>query len=160
VPDKDEYAILADGLREERAKNASDSSMDDEDLQSRTSEETYRAQKTRTIDRDDKNIFLYHESVDDKSSAPSDAGSDQNVNMEGLAQWAIRIEKNCNQLINHITEPTTMNGRVFLSCYVLAQQSLHRYEAFSLIATTGKATFQDNAQDNVQVNTKEDDVPV
>jgi hypothetical protein len=113
VPDKDEYAILADGLREERAKNASDSSMDDEDLQSRTSEETYRAQKTRTIDRDDKNIFLYHESVDDKSSAPSDAGSDQNVNMEGLAQWAIRIEKNCNQLINHITEPTTMNGRVF-----------------------------------------------
>jgi hypothetical protein len=37
VPDKDEYAILADELREERAKNYRDPSMDDEDLQSRTS---------------------------------------------------------------------------------------------------------------------------
>jgi hypothetical protein len=33
VPDKDEYAILADVLREGRAKNSRDSSMDDEDLQ-------------------------------------------------------------------------------------------------------------------------------
>jgi hypothetical protein len=41
-------------LREARAKNNRDSSMDDEDLQSRTSEETYCAQRTRTIDRDDK----------------------------------------------------------------------------------------------------------
>jgi hypothetical protein len=43
VPDKAEYAILADVLREARAKNNRDSSMDDKDLQSRTSEETYRA---------------------------------------------------------------------------------------------------------------------
>jgi hypothetical protein len=37
VPDKEEYEIHADVLREERAKNSRDSSMDDEDLQSRTS---------------------------------------------------------------------------------------------------------------------------
>jgi hypothetical protein len=49
VPDKEEYAILADVLREARARNNRDSSMDDEDLQSRTSEETYRAQRTRTM---------------------------------------------------------------------------------------------------------------
>jgi hypothetical protein len=65
VPDKHEYAILADVLRESRAKNNSDSSMDDEDLQSRTSEETYREQRTRTIDRDDKKLFLYQASADD-----------------------------------------------------------------------------------------------
>jgi hypothetical protein len=34
VPDKEEYEILADVLREERAKNSRDSSMDDEYLQS------------------------------------------------------------------------------------------------------------------------------
>jgi hypothetical protein len=34
APEKDEYAILADVLREARAKNNRDSSMDDEDLQS------------------------------------------------------------------------------------------------------------------------------
>jgi hypothetical protein len=45
--------MLADVLREARAKNNRDSSMDDEYLQSRISEETYRAQRTRTIDRDD-----------------------------------------------------------------------------------------------------------
>jgi hypothetical protein len=54
VPDKDEYAILADVLGKARAKNNRDYRLDDEDLQSRTSEETYRAQRTRTIDRDDK----------------------------------------------------------------------------------------------------------
>jgi hypothetical protein len=53
--------------------------MDDEDLQSRTSEETYRLQRTRMIDRDDKKLFLYQASADDKISAPSDAGSDQKV---------------------------------------------------------------------------------
>jgi hypothetical protein len=79
VPDKDEYAILADVIREARAKDNRDSSMDNEDLQSRTSEEKYGAQRTRTIDRDDKKLFLYQASVDDKISAPSDAGSDQNV---------------------------------------------------------------------------------
>jgi hypothetical protein len=66
VPDKDEYAILADVLREEREKNSRDSSMDDEDLQSRTSKETYRSQRTRTVDRDDKKLFLYHASAEEK----------------------------------------------------------------------------------------------
>jgi hypothetical protein len=59
VPDKDEYAILADVFREARAKSNRDSSMDDENLQRRTSEETYRAQRTRTIDRDGKILFIY-----------------------------------------------------------------------------------------------------
>jgi hypothetical protein len=49
VPDKDEYAILADVLNEARAKNNHDSSMDDEYLQSRTSEETL----PRTKNEDD-----------------------------------------------------------------------------------------------------------
>jgi hypothetical protein len=56
VPDKEEYAILADVLREERAKNSRDSSMEDGDLQSRASKETYSTQRTRTVDRDDKKI--------------------------------------------------------------------------------------------------------
>jgi hypothetical protein len=76
VPDKEEYELLADVLREELAKNSRDSSMDDEDLQSRTSKETYRAQRTRTVDRDDKKIFLYHASAEERSSAPIDADSD------------------------------------------------------------------------------------
>jgi hypothetical protein len=58
VPDKDEYAILADVLREARAKNNRDSRMDDEVLKSKNSEETYRAQRTRAIGRDDKKLFL------------------------------------------------------------------------------------------------------
>jgi hypothetical protein len=69
VPDKEEDEILADVLREERAKMFCDSSMDDEDLQSRNSKETYRAQRARTVDRDDKKLFLYHASADGKSSA-------------------------------------------------------------------------------------------
>jgi hypothetical protein len=48
VPDKDEYVILADVLRDARAKNNRDSSMNDEDRQSRTSEETYRCSAART----------------------------------------------------------------------------------------------------------------
>jgi hypothetical protein len=56
---KDGYPILGDVLREARAKNNRDSYMDDENLQSRTSEERYRAQRTRTIDRNDKICFLY-----------------------------------------------------------------------------------------------------
>jgi hypothetical protein len=69
VPDKEEYEILADILREERAKNARDSGIDDDDLQRKTSNETYRAQRTRIIDRDDKKIFLYHASAVEISSA-------------------------------------------------------------------------------------------
>jgi hypothetical protein len=42
VPDREEYEILADMLREEQAKNSRDSSMNDEDLQGRASKETYR----------------------------------------------------------------------------------------------------------------------
>jgi hypothetical protein len=92
VPDKEEYEILADVVREERAKNPRDSSMDDEDLQIRTSKETYRTQRTRTVDRDDKKLFLYHGSAEEKSSAPSNAVSDQKVKMEGLAQRSIGSE--------------------------------------------------------------------
>jgi hypothetical protein len=115
VPDKDEYAILADVLCESRAKNNRDSSMDEEDLQSRTSEETYHAQRTRTIDRDDKKSFLFQASADDKTSAPSDAGSDQKVMMEGLAQRTIGSENNINQIPTHITEPPPIKGREYFS---------------------------------------------
>jgi hypothetical protein len=45
VTEKDRYSILADVLREARSRNNRDSSMNDEDLQSRTSEEKYRAQE-------------------------------------------------------------------------------------------------------------------
>jgi hypothetical protein len=111
----DEYAILADVLREARAKNNRNFRMDDEGLQSRTSEETYSAQRTRTIDRDDKKLFLYQASADDKISAPSDAGSDQKVKMEGLAQRTIGSENNSNQLPTRITEPPPINGREYSS---------------------------------------------
>jgi hypothetical protein len=113
VPDKDGYVILADVLREARAKNNRDSSMDNEYLQRKTSEETYRAQRTGTIDRDDKKFLLYQASADEKISAPSDAGSDQKVKMEGLAQRTIGSENNSNQLPTHITEPPPINGREF-----------------------------------------------
>jgi hypothetical protein len=115
VPDTDEYAFLADVLREARAKNNRDSSMDDENLQSRTSEVTYRAQRTRTIDRDEKKLFLYQASADDKASAPSDAGSDQKVKIEGLAQRTIGSEKNSNKLPIHIIEPPPIDGREYFS---------------------------------------------
>jgi hypothetical protein len=115
VPEKDEYAILADVLREARAKDNRDSSMDDEDLQSRTSEESYRAKRTRTIDRDHKKLFLYHASADDKISASSDAGNDKKVKMEVSDQRAIGSENNSNQLPTHITEPPPMNGRDYFS---------------------------------------------
>jgi hypothetical protein len=113
VPDKNEYAILADVLREARAKETSDTTIEDEDLQSRIRKETYRAQRTRAIDRDDKKLlvlFLYHASAGDKSSAPCDAGRDQKVKMEGLPQRAIGSEKNGSQLFTRITEQLSMNG--------------------------------------------------
>jgi hypothetical protein len=115
VPEKDEYAILAGVLSEARAKKNRDSSMDDEDLQSRTSEETYHAQGTRTIDRDDKKSFLYQASADEKISAPGDAGSDQKVKMEGLALRTIESENDINQIPTHITEPPPTNGRKYFS---------------------------------------------
>jgi hypothetical protein len=89
--------------------------MDDADLQSRTSEETYRAQRTGTTDRDDKKSFLYQASADDKTSAPSDAGSDQKVKMEGLAQRTIGSENNINQIPTYISEPPPINGREYFS---------------------------------------------
>jgi hypothetical protein len=70
VPDKGKYAILADVLREARAKNNCDSSMDDADLQNRTSEEMYLAQRMRTIDRDDKNLFCFTKHQRMTESAP------------------------------------------------------------------------------------------
>jgi hypothetical protein len=71
-------------LLEAQVKNNRDSSTDDEDLQSRTSEQTYLARKTWTVDRDYKK-FLYHAPENDKSSASSEADSDNEVKMEGLA---------------------------------------------------------------------------
>jgi hypothetical protein len=70
MPDKEEYAMLAGVLREARAKNNRDSSMDDDNLQSRTSEESYRVQRIKTIDRDDKKLSLYHASADEKNQLP------------------------------------------------------------------------------------------
>jgi hypothetical protein len=96
-----------------------------------------------TIDKDDKKLFLYRASVDDKSSSPSDAGSDQKVKMEGLAQRVIGSENIDNRLLTQIKEPPPMNGReyyYFRSRYVPAKQSTSRYEAVSLIAIEGKAT--------------------
>jgi hypothetical protein len=137
VPDKYEYAILADVLRKARAKNNRDSSMDDEDLQSRTSEETYRAQRTRTIDRDDKKSFLYQASADDETSAPRDAGSDQKVKIEGLAHRPIGSESNINQIPTHITEPPPINGREYLSAAAdkLAKESSARNVSYRSVSS-------------------------
>jgi hypothetical protein len=159
VPDKDEYAILADVLREARAKNNRDSSMDDENLQSRNSEETYRAQTTKTIDRDDKKLFLYQVSADDKISAPSYAGRDQKVKMEGLAQRTIRSKNNSNQLPTHITEPPLINGREYISAAAdkLAKENSARNSSYrsmsSLVASannnnTSGRVGMDRAQEN------------
>jgi hypothetical protein len=142
---KEEYEILADELSEERAKNSRDSSMDDEDLQSRTSKETYRTQRTRTVDRDDKKLFLYHASAEEKSSAPSDADSDQNVEMEGLAQRAIGSENISHLLINRITEPPTANGRE--NCSFLVAQHSGTAEYVPLRGTPSDSNYrQGNAQ--------------
>jgi hypothetical protein len=78
---------------------------------SRTSKETYRTQRTRTVDRDDKKLFLYHASAEEKSSAPSNAVSDQKVEMEGLAQRAIGSENIGHLLKNRIVGRPTVNGR-------------------------------------------------
>jgi hypothetical protein len=134
---------------EERANNSRDSGMDDKDLQRRTNKVTYRTQRTRTVDRDDKKLFLYHASAEEKSSAPSDAVSDQKVEMKCLAQREIGSENIGHLLTNRITEPPTVNGReivLFRSRNTLAQQSTRRYEALSLIATTGKATRKQHAR--------------
>jgi hypothetical protein len=48
-----------------------------------------------------------------KTSAPSDAGSDQKVKMEDLAQRTIGSENNINQIPTHITEPPPINGREY-----------------------------------------------
>jgi hypothetical protein len=69
VPDKEEFEILANVLRKEQANNSRDSSKDDENLQRRTSKEMYRTQRTRTVDREYKKLFLYHASADEKISA-------------------------------------------------------------------------------------------
>jgi hypothetical protein len=62
---------------------------------------------------DDKKNFLYQASADDKTSASSDAGSDQKVKMEGLVQRTIGSENNINQIPTHITEPPPINGREY-----------------------------------------------
>jgi hypothetical protein len=166
VPDKEEYEIFADVLREERAKSSRDSSMDDEDLQSRTSKETYRTQRKRTVDREDKKLFLYHASAEEKSSAPSNAVSDQKVGMEGLAQRAIGSEDIGHLLINRITEPPTVNGQESYSFSVALHSGTAEYTPLRIILSDSYYK-QGNAQDNTKDNTKDnmlgsakkDDVP-
>jgi hypothetical protein len=162
VPGKEEYEILADVLREERAKNSRDSSMDDEDLQSRTSKETCRTQRTRTVGRDDKKLFLYHASAGEKSSAPSNADSDQKVEMEGLAQRAIGSENIGHLLMNRITERTTVHGRE--KCSFLVEQHSGTAQCVPLQSILSDSNYrqgnaQDNAQENMLSSTKKDDVP-
>jgi hypothetical protein len=161
VPDEEGYEILADVLREERTKNSRDSSMNDEDLQSRTSKETYRTQRTRTVDRDDKKLVLYHASAEEKSSAPSDTDSDQKVEMEGLAQRAIGSELIGHLLINCITEPPTVNGREICSFSVALHSGTAEYAPLRNILSdsNGPSNAQDNAQENVLGSAKKDDLP-
>jgi hypothetical protein len=158
VPDKEEYEIPTDILLEERAKNAGDSSMDDEYLRCRTSKKTYRAQRTRTNDRDDKKLFLYHASAEDKNSAPSDTVSGQKVKTEGLAQRAIGSEDNGNQILAHITEPLSMNEREHCSFSVALRSGTAEYAPLrNIFPDRNYRKF--NAQDNVQGSTNKDDVP-
>jgi translation elongation factor EF-Tu-like GTPase len=146
VPGKEEYEILADVLREEQAKNARDSNVDDEDLQSKTSKETYRAQRMRTIDKDDKKLCLYHAWADEKISAPSDASSDDMGKLEGLDQRAIGSEKNSNQLATHITEPPPMNGRDYISAAAdtLAKENAARDASCRSIYSPVASAIHDN----------------
>jgi hypothetical protein len=162
VPDKSECEILADVLREERAKNSRDSSMDDEDLLCRTSKITYRTQRTRTVDRDDKKLFLYHASAEEKSSAPSDEDSDRKVEMEGSAQQAIGSENIGHVLINRITEPPTVKGRENCSFSVALHSGTAEYAPLRSILPDRnyrQGNAQDKTQDNVLGNTKKYDVP-
>jgi hypothetical protein len=136
--------------------------MDDEDLQSRTSKETYRTRRTRTVDRDDKKLFLYHASAEEKSSAPSNAASDQRVEMEGLAQRAIGSENIGYLLINRITEPPTVNGRENGSFSVALRSGTAEYTPLRIILSDSnyrQGIAQDNTQDNVLGSAKKDDVP-
>jgi hypothetical protein len=161
VSDKEEYEILAGVLREERAKNSRDSSLDDEDLQSRTSKETYRTQKTRTVDRDDKKLVLFRASAEEKSSAPSDADSDQKVDMEGLVQRAIGIENNGNQILAQITEPLPMNEREYCSVSVALHSDTVEYAPLQSIPSDcnyRQGNAKSNSQDNVLGSTKENNV--
>jgi hypothetical protein len=116
----------------------------------------------RTVDRDDKKLFLYHESADGKSSAPSNAVSDQKVEMEGLAQRAIGSENIGHLLINRITEPPTVNERE--NCSFLVAQLSGTAESVPLRSILSDSNYkkgnaQDNAQDYVLGSTKKDDVP-
>jgi hypothetical protein len=144
-----------------RAKNSRDSSMNDKDLQSRTSKETYRTQRTRTVDRDNKKLFLYHASAEEKSSAPSNAVSDQKVEMEGLAQRAIGSKDIGYLLINRITEPLTVNGRENCSFSVALHSGTAEYTPLRRILSDSnymQGIAQDNTQDNVLGSAKKDDV--
>jgi hypothetical protein len=168
VPDKKEYEILADVLREAQAKNNCDSSMDDEDLQSRDNEGTYRAQRTRTIDRDDKKLFLHRASANDKISAPRGAGSDQKVKMEGLSQLTIGSENNSNQLSTHITEPPPINSREYFSAAAdkLAEENSARAASYRSLSSpvaspndniTGGRIGMDRAQERAVLTRRDPD---
>jgi hypothetical protein len=144
VPYKEEYEIIAAVLREERAKNARDSSTHDamRIYKEEPEKKAYRAQGTRIINRDDKKLFLHHASAEDKSSALSDADSDQKVKMEGLAHREIGNEKNGNQILAHITELLSMNGQECCSFSVPLRSGTAEFWPLrsSLITNIGKAT--------------------
>jgi hypothetical protein len=116
----------------------------------------------RTVDRDDKKLFLYHASADEKSRAPSDADSDQKVEMEGLAQRAIGSENIGHLLINRITEPPTVNGRENCSFLVALHSGTAEYTPLRNILSDSnyrQCNAQGNTQDKVLGSAKKDDVP-
>jgi hypothetical protein len=122
----------------------------------------YRTQRTRTVDRDDNKLFLYHASAEEKSSTPSDADSDQKVEMEGLAQRAIGSKIIGHLRINSITEQPTVNGRENCSFSVALHSGTAEYAPLRSILSDSnyrQGNAQDSAQDNVLGSTKKDDVP-
>jgi hypothetical protein len=159
VPYKEEYEIIAAVLREERAKNARDSSTHDamRIYKEEPEKKAYRAQGTRIINRDDKKLFLHHASAEDKSSALGDADSDQKFKIEGLAHREIGNENNGNQILAHITELLSMNGREYCSFSVPLRSGTAEFWPLRSSLSDHKYR-QGNAQDNVQSSTKEYDV--
>jgi hypothetical protein len=105
-----------------------DSSIDDEDMQNRSSEETYNAQRTRTIDRDEKNKnYTTHQRMT-KLTSQAQAGSDQIVIFDVLTQRAIGSENNSSQLATQFTKPPPMKGQDYFSAAAdkLAKESTAR----------------------------------
>jgi hypothetical protein len=107
-------------------------------------------------------LVLYRASAEEKSSAPSDADSDQKVEMEGLFQRAIGTENNGNRILAQITEPLPMNEREYCSISVALHSGTVEYALPRSILSDcnyRQGNAQRNSQDNVLGNTKKDNVP-